>query len=175
MRNIWLVIKHDFGVTIRQKSFWIMTFLMPLILIGSQIYFVMTDNDIGSIGIDSTESEEAEEAGATQVGVVDSGGLMAEIPPNFETDLFVTYASEKAARAALDADEIHQYVIIPSDYLETGELIVFDKDFQIFQDDMQNGVAFGNQGWLLEYIINYNLTGDEQLLTVFQNPTPATL
>jgi ABC-2 type transport system permease protein len=176
MHNIWLVIKHDFGVTIRQRSFWIMTFLIPLIMLGSQIYFVVTENDIGGLGTDSTETNGDEQTtAATHVGLVDPGNLIVEMPPNLETDLFITFASEDAARAALAADEIIQYVLIPRDYLQTGTVTVFDKNFQIFQDVSQMGVAFGNNGWMLEYMINYNLIGDDQLLATLQNPTPGTL
>ncbi len=38
MRSIWMVVKHDISVTLRQKSFWILTFLMPALLMGLNAY-----------------------------------------------------------------------------------------------------------------------------------------
>ena len=34
MRNIWIVIKHEIKSVISKRSFWIMTFLFPLLIVG---------------------------------------------------------------------------------------------------------------------------------------------
>ena len=34
MRNIWIVIKHEIKSVIGKRSFWIMTFLFPLLIVG---------------------------------------------------------------------------------------------------------------------------------------------
>ena len=31
MRKIWLVIKHELGVTLRRRSFWLVTLLLPAV------------------------------------------------------------------------------------------------------------------------------------------------
>ncbi len=37
MRNVFIVIQNEFRTILRKKSFWIMTFLFPLLIIGFNI------------------------------------------------------------------------------------------------------------------------------------------
>ena len=37
MRNTWLVVKHEIRSKLGKPSFWIMTLLFPLIIIGLQV------------------------------------------------------------------------------------------------------------------------------------------
>ena len=175
MRNIWLVTKHDVGTTMRQRSFWLLTFLMPVLLIGLNAYSMIRDSglDIGT-GAD-TEEEIAEASEPLAIGLVDPAGFLAEVPPEFPADPFTRYADEGAALAALEAGQIAQYVFIPQDYLSNGEVTVYDENFQILRGD-QAGVAFdGANEWVLQYLLNYNLTGDEQLVAAVGNPPPGNL
>ena len=34
MRTSWLVVKHDLGVALRQRSFWFFTLLVPALLLA---------------------------------------------------------------------------------------------------------------------------------------------
>ncbi|MFQ5615689.1 MAG: ABC transporter permease [Anaerolineales bacterium] len=176
MRNIWLVIKHEITTTLRQRSFWIVTFLMPALLLAINTYAMIQDSDLGDTGNSEEEAENETGPDLLPIGLVDEGGLIAGMPPSFPPDLFIPFPDEASARAALEADEIEQYVIIPADYVSTGEITVYDKDFRILASGEQMGVAFGSAGEaILGYLINYNLTGDAQLITTLQNPTPGHL
>jgi len=173
MRNIWLVIKHEVGTTLRKPSFWLMTFLMPALLLALQIYGAIQDSGLGS-----AEADKAEETSTTTdmpvIGLVDEAGLIAEMPADFPPDLFLPYADEATARAALEADEIEQYVHIPADYIATGDVTVYDKNFQIIVRGETMGVTFGSANeWLLRYLINLNLSGDAQLVSALRDPVPA--
>ncbi|MGB5931444.1 MAG: ABC transporter permease, partial [Anaerolineae bacterium] len=79
-----------------------------------------------------------------------------------------------AARAALEAEEIEQYVHIPADYIATGDVTVYDKNFQIIVRGETMGVTFygANEG-MLSYLINLNLSGDAQLVSALRDPVPA--
>jgi ABC-2 type transport system permease protein len=174
MRNIWLVVKHEVGTTFRKPSFWLMTFLMPALLLAFQIYGAIQDSDLE---LGSAEADKTEETSATTdmpaIGLVDEAGLIAEMPADFPPDLFLPYADEATARAALEADEIEQYVHIPADYVATGDVTVYDKDFQILASGENMGVAFHSTNeWILQYLIDYNLTGDAQLVSALRNPVP---
>lgn len=178
MRNIWLVIKHDIGVTVRQRSFWIFTLLVPALLLAVNAYSIIQRGGLGSTDpdADSQESTGASFADLSAIGLVDEAGLIADLPPGFPPDLFVRFPDEAAARAALEAGEVTQYVRLPVDYVATGEITVYDQGFQLFSTGENMGVAFGsNQEWILPYVINYNLVGDEQLLGALQNPVPSAL
>ncbi len=175
MRNIWIVIKHEIRIIFRKKSFWILSFIVPVLMLGFQGYAVLQDNDIAIGGVDA---EAAEETGPTEViviGLVDEAGLIDEIPTGIPPGMFRTLAGFEEGLAALEDAEISQFVVLPEDYVNKGEVTIYDKDFQILRQG-DNGVAFGSADeWMLPYIISYNWIGDEALSTVTFNPTPGNL
>ena len=172
MRNIWLVIKHDVSVTLRQVSFWILTVIMPLILVGINTYLVVDVNRVAAGDDAETSVEEQAQASADLVfGLVDEAGLINDYPTLVTAEMFPIFPDETDARAALEADEIMQVVIIPADYIDSGELTIYDREFQITMDGQGMGVAFdSNEAWLLRYLLDYNLTGDEQLVQLLRDP-----
>jgi ABC-2 type transport system permease protein len=178
MRNIWLVAKHDIIAMLRQRSFWLLTMLMPLLLMVMNAYLILDRNDAGGASQDAEREEAASSAtgGSFVIGLVDETGLIAEIPPSLPQDLFVRFPDEATARAALEAGDIGQYVNIPADYIASGEVTVYTENFQLLSEGEGMGMAFGsNSEWMLPYIISYNLTGDEQLPIALRNPTPGML
>jgi ABC-2 type transport system permease protein len=179
MRNIWLVIKHDVGAMLRQRSFWIFTFFVPVLLLALNVANLFESDVVGSTGSgDSEQGATAPDvADLPVIGLVDEGNLIAEMPPGFPDDLFVRFPDEAAARAALENGAVAQYVHLPADYVSTGQIEVYDRNFQILSTGEDMGVAAfsGNNQWVLPYIINYNLVGDEQLLAALRNPVPGAL
>jgi len=169
MRNIWLVIKHDINATLRQRSFWIMTLIMPLIMIGVNAYYIIGDGDPADAG---QEPPGAALADLPAIGLVDPAGLIAALPEGVPPDLFVPFADGEAARAALEAGEIDEYVVVPRDYVATGELEVYDQDVQIAIESQGPLAAFGGEAGLLSYVLGYNLAGDPQIVAALQNPVP---
>ena len=174
MRNIWLVIKHEVVTTLKRPSFWVMTFLMPALLLGLQIYSAIQDSDLELGSADADKTEETSTTDMPVIGLVDEAGIIAEMPVDFPPDLFLPYTDEATARAALEADEIEQYVHISADYIATGDVTVYDKDFRILASGENMGAAFHSANeWMLAYLINLNLTGDAQLVSVLRDPVPA--
>jgi len=169
MRNIWLVIKHDISVTLRQRSFWVLTLIMPLIMIGINAYYIIGDGN--SAGADQG-APGADLGNLPVIGLVDTGDLVEALPEGVPPDLFVPFDDAEAARAALKAGEIDEYVVIPPDYVATGEIEVYDREVQISLDDGGPLAAFGGEAGLLNYVIGYNLTGDPQVVAALQNPVP---
>jgi ABC-2 type transport system permease protein len=175
MRSIWLVVKHDVGTTFRQRSFWILSFLMPVLLVGLNAFYAIQDANLGSGGT-AEEQTSAASSALPAIGLVDPAGLTAKLPPGFPSDLFTRFPDEASARAALEAGELQQYVLLPADYVKTGEIRVYDRDFQLLASGRDMGVAFHSENeWMLPYLITYNLTGDEHLALALRNPTPGNL
>jgi ABC-2 type transport system permease protein len=178
MRTIWLVIKHDVATTLRQRSFWFLTLLMPVLLLGVNIYYIIQDSAPNSA------SGSAGSAGSTDtiptdmptIGLVDESGLISNTPPDLVPDPFVRFADNTAARAALEKGDILQYVDIPADYVATGQVTVYARNFQILQSGQNMGVAMNSDAqWVLQYLIDYNLTRNRQVALALHNPTPETL
>lgn len=174
MHNIWLVIKHDVGITIRQRSFWLTTLLMSAVILG--LVLLNTREESGGRDISSgSESEEegSETAETLRIGLVDEAGLLKELPDDLPPGLFRRFANTAEARAALERDDIQQVVHIPPGYLQTGQIAILDRNFQIRLDGQEMGLAFNSdQAWMLPYAINYNLAGDEHLLAALLDPIP---
>jgi ABC-2 type transport system permease protein len=178
MRDIWRVCKHDIGVTLRQRSFWFLTLLKPLLLMALNAGIIVQDSGQGTAGDDAGQGQAADigAGGTTAIGLVDEVGLLVEIPPDLPAGLFVHFPDQAAARQALESGEIVQYIYIPADYVASGEVAIYDQNFQILQGGEGMGVAFGsNDEWILQYLLDYNLVGDKQLLLALQNPIPGNL
>lgn len=168
MKTIWLVIKHDVAFVLRQRSFWIMTLLMPALLLGSNAYIASQDNAPAL-----TTPTPADQTAPPHVGLVDHANLITFIPDDLPPHLFLPFADEAAAQTALDQGDITQYVVIPADFASGGAIVIYDRGFQLLSGGDSNSVAFnGRYDWALTYLITANLTNDTQLAAVVQNPTP---
>jgi len=180
MHNSWQVMKREVGVTVRERSFWLLTFLMPAVLLGFNVYYVIVENDVSGANGGAEPAEAGAETDGPAVmlpiGLVDSSGLIQEIPEAIPADLFVSYPDQATAQLALEADEIQQYVLIPADYVARGQVAVYDDDFQILASGEEMGVAFhSDSGWMLDYLLSFNLVGDPLLVAQLRNPTPGAL
>lgn len=166
MRNVLLVLRHEFLTTIRKPSFWVTTFLLPGIIIVMNIATqvisedAFTDNDQLIPGTDLN----AQPAAGPQlpIGYVDEAHLIAQLPPDLPPGLLQSFSDETAAAAALDAAEIDQYYLIPSDFLQDHEILLVSREFQPFNVGTED---------LFNYIIDYGLTGDKTEAAVYVNPT----
>jgi len=110
---------------------------MPALLLAFQIYYVIQDNGLAVSGGDEEGADTA--ISEPLIGLVDEAGLIAEIPPDIPPDMFVAFPDEATARAALEAEEIDQVVFIPSDYIASGHITVYDQNFQILRSGENMG------------------------------------
>ena len=175
MRNIWLVVKHDVGVTLRQRSFWLLAVLMPILLVGFQAFALVGRGPANTGGAGLEKEDTAAAAKPAAVGLVDPAGFLARLPAGLPPDLFVPYSDDAAARAALDAGQIKEFVSVPGDYLASGQVTVYARNFRLMNTANGSGPSFSSAEGMLEYVINYNLAGDEALVAALRNPTPANL
>jgi ABC-2 type transport system permease protein len=169
MRNIWLVIKHDIGAILRQRSFWVMTLIMPLIFLGTNAFMLIEDSGDGPLGLGDEPGTAPAELPA--IGLVDEAGLIVEIPEGLPPELFVPFPNEAAAREALAAGHVEQVVVIPADYVATGKIDVYDREFQVALGGEAAAIGMGDGGALLGYLLAYNLA-DPQVAVALRNPVP---
>ncbi|MCD6290586.1 MAG: ABC transporter permease [Anaerolineae bacterium] len=126
MRKVWVIAQHEYKVTVRRTGFILMTTLIPI---------------LGAVGLlvaalfSGQAADFFERTFATEprnIGVVDHTGAFTPILPEYQAR-FRLFPDEQAGRAAVQADEITNLLVIPQDYLATGRVLVIGKgsDFTV--------------------------------------------
>ena len=109
----------------------------------------------------SVEHQASIESG---VGYVDKAGLIREIPVWIPVDFFEYFPNEASAKAALENGVLRQYYFIPSDFMETGEYLLIDSEYQPLRST--------NNAEIFEEVIVTNLIEQDELDLLLDNPTP---
>lgn len=115
MSKVWLIARHQFRGEVSKRSFLLVLFSLPLFLTFT----------IG-LGYLTVRLEEE----STALGYVDQAGLLVETVAQPEEDdvRLIPFDTSEAARAALEAEEIDAYYVLPADYADThqAELVYFE-------------------------------------------------
>ena len=161
MNKVWIVFKTEFINTVTRRSFLITLILVPLLpslILGALSLFGNDDTEIGQTGLPQIPSDEP-----FIDGYVDLAGIITTYPDWFEENSLFAYESTDTARAAAENGDIQGFYVIAPDYLETGSIQYYLKDFNPFSSVTISG--------LMEALIQYNLLGgDPQLFAVYANP-----
>jgi len=106
MSKVWLIARHQFRGEVSKRSFLLVLFSLPLFLTFT----------IG-LGYLTVRLEEE----STALGYVDQVGLLVETAAQPEEDdvRLIPFDTPEAARAALEAEEIDAYYVLPADYADT--------------------------------------------------------
>ena len=119
MRKLWLAVRHEYAKNVRQKSFLIALFSLPL--------FIGLSVGLGFL-INSQENNSA------PVGIIDYSGVLdqrLDLSQISERELveFVIFENEELARESLETEDIQAYFIIPNDYPKNKEIdLVFNQE-----------------------------------------------
>lgn len=157
MHNVVLVIKHEIRSMLGKRSFWFMTFIFPLLMVGLNVGVQVTSQRAFE-----NEEEKARETGAQTIGYVDQAGLISSLPQGIPPQALRAFPDEASAQAALEAGELAKYYLLPADFVEKGQVTVIEARFSPFQ------TMIGEK--LFEYVITANLTGDEGLAGLLMAP-----
>ncbi|MBI4565152.1 MAG: ABC transporter permease [Planctomycetes bacterium] len=114
MTKIFVVARHEFLTTVKRVGFLIVTFGLPLFILGVMGVSVLLQT--------RTMEGERERIEHSRLGVVDESGLALEPFPD-EAD-WILYPNEREGRTRMAADGVHTLLVIPSDYLATGRVRV---------------------------------------------------
>jgi ABC-2 type transport system permease protein len=168
MSNVFIIIRHEISTMLRKRSFWLTTFLLPAVILamslGSQ---ALARSSMATDGSNPLISGFL--AAPKPIGYVDQAGLIQRIPDQLPADSKLkkvqlqAYANQAAAQAALAAKEINKYYVLPADFIKTGDLLVVDNNFSVF-NSLENNDYF-------EYLIRLNLTDDSNLAVLLADPT----
>lgn len=177
MKSIWLVMKHDIGITLGQPSFWLLSFVLPIILMGFLAYSRLYDLLPAAEQLNQGEEDDTDSSTAQPgIGLVDEAGLIQTIPASLPADLFIPFPNKAEGLAALEAGDLEQVIVIDPDYIASGQVVIYDQNFQIRMNGEEMGMAFnGPNQWILATLLDYNLVGNEQLFSQLANPVPANI
>ena len=96
-------------------------------------------------------------------GFVDLSGLVKAFPTEISQEELIPYDQEEEARQALEAGELSAYFVIPQDYIETGQVLVYSEDYNLFDTAMRS--------YNISYLLSYNLLeGDGELARAAMDP-----
>ncbi|MBX2997900.1 MAG: ABC transporter permease [Caldilineaceae bacterium] len=161
MRNVSIVAGFEIRSLLSRPSFWLLTVLFPLFIMALTFGGQLMVRGGGG-GMEQAALEAAGVQAMPQVaGYVDLSGLIQSLPPDMPGDQLRSFATEGDAQGALAREEIAYYFIVPADFVETGEMILVQEEFEPFGNT--------NEG-LMQAILNYNLIGDAQRMSVIGNP-----
>ena len=110
MNKTILILKHEFGQTIKRKSFIIMTLAFPVLALIAIGVFVF----IQGIERPPTPGEEV------TIGYVDEVGRFNDYTSQPGGITLTAYPTQEEAAGALLSGDISEYFIISKDYLSTG-------------------------------------------------------
>ena len=158
MNKTSLIMVQEIRTTIQRKSFMIFSFGLPLLLGAIALVFILVNRDSGPTN-DVVETKPAEQL---VQGYVDEGELIQSIPEDLPSDWLVEYDNVTAAKAALEAEEINGYYVIPADYADSGNLR--------YITDSYDPIGGGLDSSGMEWILSVNLLGDIELASVVWNP-----
>ena len=146
MRRTLLVAGQELIVNLRRPGFIIMTLLIPVLGLVALLVASFFGGQVGGF------LESQFDSGQDTMGYVDEGSLLsAELPQYGEQ--FIAFADETSARAALLAEEIGSYFVLPADYLQTGSVVVYStgSGFSTF--------AVADSGELRAFLVDQLLAG----------------
>jgi ABC-2 type transport system permease protein len=168
MRNVILIIRHEISTTLRKRSFWLTTFLLPAVILALSIGSQALARSSMAGGGSSPLLGGFISAGKP-IGYVDAAGVIDQIPEQpkevitRQNGTLQEYPTEAAAQAALDSNEISKYYIVPANFIQSGDVIVVDSNFSVF-NSLENNDYFG-------YVLRLNLVKDANLAEMLDDPT----
>ena len=156
MRNVLTVIRHEILSAIGKPSFWVLTLLFPLLIVGINVGTQI----VSQRAFERSSAEAGLDNGL--VGFVDEAGLLAHIS-DLPSQKWEALKDRAEAQRALEAGQVGRYYVIPADYVERGELILVEGTFAPFAT-----LANGDAGF--EYLVQSGLLGDERLAGLLMSP-----
>ena len=152
MKKTLLVLRNEVFTAVTRKSFLFTAFGLPLIAVliflGVSVLQRDAPDALGGLIGGSGESELQVE------GYVDHSGLIETIENAPDSiGILEAYPNEASARQALSNGEIAAYYVIPADYVESGDLIYINPEY--------NWTSSWGQAWVMRQALTANILGNE--------------
>lgn len=159
MNKFILVLRHEFLTTVTRRSFLILSFGVPLVLL---VINLVVSGARGNRS-DISPGDGEEEAEYKTQGYLDLSGIIQSLPEDIPAGLLLAYDSEADAEAAIENGLIQGYYVVPEDYISSGDLVYVRPDFTPLSSDAPHSMM----NWAL--MVNL-LDGDLQRAQQVWNP-----
>jgi ABC-2 type transport system permease protein len=161
MNKTLLVLKHEILTILSRPSFLFAMFGIPII--GAAVFMVAGQLNKGNPAQNVLTQLISSPPTTLAEGYVDQSGIIKEVPASVQPGLLVAFQDEASASQALVDGRISGYYIIPTDYIQAGNITYIRSDF--------NPLASSGQSSLLDWILQVNLLGgDTQLASIINGP-----
>jgi len=121
MHKVLIVARHEYLVNVRRVGFIVMTALVPLLGAAGLLIAAFFGGQAAAF-LASTFVPETE-----VIGMVDQLGAFTPVLAKYEETVLL-FPGEETGRAAVEADEIASLLVIPEDYVESGEVVIVSKE-----------------------------------------------
>jgi ABC-2 type transport system permease protein len=126
MNKAFIIFKHEFWKTVRNRSFIILTLALPvLVILGLGIYS----------GVHYWYHPGAPQA--EKIGYVDDTGMFGNYTSQPGVQ-FILYLDEQAAKEAFLAQDVKEYFVIPADYLSSGVITRYTMSHEVIPSGKTN-------------------------------------
>jgi ABC-2 type transport system permease protein len=154
MNKTLLVLRNEITTAFTRKSFLFTAFGLPviaaLIFLGVSL---LKGNASGAPDTSGGSSGSPDKPELQVEGYIDQSGLITAITSDVPEGILIAYPDQASARQALKAGEIAAYYIIPADYIEKGDLIYINPDYNLASSQ--------GQSWVMRRTIFENLLGND--------------
>lgn len=141
--KIWLVAQYEFVTTLQRRSVLFAMFGLPLlsvlILAGLNWLNREAGGDAGTNPLAALSQLAVGERDARPTGLVDETGQIQTFPTEMEA-VFLRLPTLVAAEEAFRAGTIQGYYLIPSDYLESGQIAYFADRLSVQNDWIEDSL-----------------------------------
>jgi ABC-2 type transport system permease protein len=159
MKKILLIIRYELSTIFSRKSYLRMVFMMPLISFLVYASAALVNRGIAPEGVSSFVSTSSTAAGAQ--GVLDQSGIIREIPTDMMDEVVLLDSQEKGQQMVSDG-QLSAYYIIAPDYLESGDILFVQKDY--------NFLATQSEAGAVRDLLSWNLFTDKQAAARYLDP-----
>jgi ABC-2 type transport system permease protein len=160
LNKVWIIARHEYATNVRRVGFILVTLLIPALgLLGIIVTAFFS-------GQASSFVRRQLAPGARLIGVVDQSGIYTPIDPQF-AKRFVAFPDEAAATRALLGDDISTFILIPSDYVRSGQVTAYAK-----QGGFMSSATAADSNTLRAFLVHGLLAGkvDPAMLQRATNP-----
>lgn len=134
MRKIGVIARHEYLVNVRRAGFIIMTALVPLLGVLGLLIAAFFGGQAASF----VERQFAPQP--KEIGVVDHLGAFTPVLPAYQ-EQYHLFTDEELGRAAVESDEITTLLVVPEDYIQSGQVMVFSKGSGFTAAVMEDSVS----------------------------------